>query len=622
MRTKILLVCVAGFFLVAVLANWSDLFSAQASSLKPASQWVLDAKGVKSQRLADKTGRFTAKQVGTPVLKQAGEQVFHEFHGTDGFIIRDQASGSDLGLPKKDMSIAAWVRIDQGASYGGILGCMQDNGHYEKGWLLGYDQERFSFALSSMGADDGDGKLSLIRSKTPFIKGKWYHLVASYDGKLMRLFVNGKLDAEAKDQSGPINYASASPFILGRYRDDDEDFGLVGAIKEVELYHSALSLQQAQGLFDKDSGLAALDPILLPCSFVIAPYLQYPTKNSITICAEASEPVTGVVRYGTRLPLELQAKINEPATFLEAILPNLEPNSKYFYQVECQSRAGGVMQSGVLTFQTAVNTDSPFSFCVIGDTQKNPRMTGKVMKLIWERRPHFLMHVGDVVDNGPEKREWVDELFKPSMDLLCRVPVFPTIGNHEKNHPHYYQYFSLPKPEYYYKYSYGNADFFVIDSNKPLIPGSEQYLWLDRELAASKATWKFTYHHHPAYSSDDNDYGDTWVGASNLGDRNVRFLVPLYEKHGVDICFNGHVHVYERTLPLRTGKVDRKNGVTYVTSGGGGGSLENFAPNPTWFKAEVRSDYHFCQVSIEGNRLNLKAFDHEGRLFDQMDREK
>ena len=88
------------------------------------------------------------------------------------------------------------------------------------------------------------------------------------------------------------------------------------------------------------------------------------------------------------------------------------------------------------------------------------------------------------------------------------------------------------------------------------------------------------------------------------------------------MVFNGHVHVYERTLPIKGGKVDRLKGITYVTSGGGGGSLENFAPTPTWFKAEIRSDYHFCQISITGSRLNLKAFDHEGRLFDQWDKDK
>src|SRR5207244_371535 len=83
--------------------------------------------------------------------------------------------------------------------------------------------------------------------------------------------------------------------------------------------------------------------------------------------------------------------------------------------------------------------------------------------------------------------EWVNELFKPSAELLCRVPVFPAIGNHEKNHAHYYKYFSLPAPEYYYRYRYGNADFFVLDTNKKVGPDSDQYKWLAAELAGAAA---------------------------------------------------------------------------------------------------------------------------------------
>jgi hypothetical protein len=97
----------------------------------------------------------------------------------------------------------------------------------------------------------------------------------------------------------------------------------------------------------------------------------------------------------------------------------------------------------------------------------------------------------------------------------------------------------------------------------------------------------------------------------------LRKLVALYEKHHVDVVFNGHIHVYERTWPIRAGKVDQKAGVTYVTSGGGGGRLENFAANPAFFKQEFRSDFHFCYVTIHQGTFHLKAFDHEGRLFDQ-----
>jgi hypothetical protein len=70
---------------------------------------------------------------------------------------------------------------------------------------------------------------------------------------------------------------------------------------------------------------------------------------------------------------------------------------------------------------------------------------------------------------------------------------------------------------------------------------------------------------------------------------------------------------------MRGGKVDHDKGVVYLTSGGGGATLENFAPTPSWFKAQVRVAYHFCLINIHEGRLECKAFDDQGRLFDSFD---
>ena len=348
--------------------------------------------------------------------------------------------------------------------------------------------------------------------------------------------------------------------------------------------------------------------------FAVAPYLQYATKTAVTVMAETATPLTCTVRYGLNADLK-GAATGPPGTMHELRLENLQPSTKYFYQVTCRGDGAAAVTSSLLTFTTACDSSEAFSFTVIGDTQKNPAVTGKIAKLMWERRPHFVLHMGDVVDNGPDKREWTNELFKPCAELFGRVPVYPCLGNHEKNHPHYYQYFSLPAPENYYHFTYGNAEFFSMDSNQFITPGTKQYEWLDKALSASTAKWKICFHHHPCYTSDADDYGDTYKGGSTLGELKVKFLIPLYEKHKVDLAMNGHVHFYERTHPIKAGKVDRA-GVVYLTSGGGGGKLEDFGPTPTFFKNQNRVDYHYCYFTIFDNVLEGKAFDHEGRLFD------
>lgn len=355
-----------------------------------------------------------------------------------------------------------------------------------------------------------------------------------------------------------------------------------------------------------------------PGEFIVAPYLQFVTRDAIVIMCETTAPTDCVIEFGTEPPYPQRARSAKRETLHEIRLANLQPGTPHFYKVICTDAEGVKTESKLLSFFTAPEADQSWSFALIGDTQRNPAITAQVAANIWKRRPNFVVHLGDVVDSGPDKREWVHDLFAPCRELFGRVAVFPCIGNHEKNHEHYYKYFSLPKPEYYYSFTYANAEFFSIDTNKKVNPGSEQYEWLDNALARSRAAWKICFHHHPAYTSDNDDYGDSFKTAKvPYGDQNARQLAALYEKHNVDFCFNGHIHVYERTWPIRDGKVNKASGVRYITSGGGGGRLEDFSPTPAFFKAEFRSDFHYCYFTVHGGNLYFKAFDKDDRLVDQ-----
>ena len=84
----------------------------------------------------------------------------------------------------------------------------------------------------------------------------------------------------------------------------------------------------------------------------------------------------------------------------------------------------------------------------------------------------------------------------------------------------------------------------------------------------------------------------------------------------MDFDLFGHVHMYERTWPIRDGLVNQENGVIYINSGGAGGGLEDFAPTRNWFTAELQTGHHYCTFSIFDKTINFKAIDHEGRVFD------
>jgi predicted phosphodiesterase len=233
-------------------------------------------------------------------------------------------------------------------------------------------------------------------------------------------------------------------------------------------------------------------------------------------------------------------------------------------------------------------------------------------------RPNLVLHAGDLVDTGTVKSDWTSHFFPAMQPLIGRVPFMPVLGNHEQDAKHYYDYMVLPQPEMYYSFTFGNAEFFMIDGNRTLTEGSKQLLWLDQALENSKATWKFAVLHQPPYTSDSNDYGDTYITNSTRGDTNVQHIIALLEQYGVDICFSGHVHDYERTFPILDGHVKpfEDGGVTYITTAGGGGHLEHFDPTNTWFGHKKANYHHLVYIAIHGNHLEFQAIDEHGQLFD------
>ena len=96
----------------------------------------------------------------------------------------------------------------------------------------------------------------------------------------------------------------------------------------------------------------------------------------------------------------------------------------------------------------------------------------------------------------------------------------------------------------------------------------------------------------------------------------MKFLSPLFEKYGVDIVFNGHIHNYERSYPLKNDKVDMKKGIVYIVTGGGGAILESLKEKRSFFTAESAVTYHYCLVKIVKNYLHMMVYDIEGKLLD------
>jgi hypothetical protein len=459
-------------------------------------------------------------------------------------------------------------------------------------------------------------------------KRYWNHLVGVYSKGMFSLYNNGQLVATEETDLLEFSLGEDARLEVSAFLDNEPYMDLGNAVRLVNIYDEAISESDIKDAYQLQLELLEEGQIFHDFfHYTAGPYLNTVFEDGINILWETDRPASGKVLWGTELPYTDSLIIEEASRLHKVTLENLNTDFPYFYNIQSTSEQGEVIETGNLTFKTAPKAGQPISFAVVGDTEARPFVNDRIAKLIWEERVDFLMLVGDLTDGGQSnlRWQWTHEYFLGMNQLSSRVPVLPAPGNGEGDRVWYDYYHHLPddsKP--YYSYRHGDAEFFMLDTNMGHREREDsefrkkQREWLDEALASSDAKWKFAGHHHPTYSSDENDYGDTMKEQSENGDMEVRNdFVDVYEKHNVDVVFFGHLHSYERTHGIKNESVNNQEGVVYVQTGGGGGNHEKASPTRNWFTRKVFSDYHYTLVNIEDNMLTITVIDAEGRMRDQ-----
>jgi len=238
---------------------------------------------------------------------------------------------AEVTLPASMITAEAWVRIDKPVRWGGIVGALQDNGDKEFGWILGYEDKRFSFAVR---AADGNGRMTYLDAKHNYQTGHWYHVVGTYDGITQRIYVNGALENSATAQRGPILYPPHAFFEIGAYHDQDEYYRMAGLLHEVSVYKEALTPAAIRQRYTRKKGLFPV-PVTLP----FGPYARYVTPDSAEIRWRT------VQASATTLAYELDGTVRHlrdarPTTEHRVTLTGLRPDREYHYWVVFQTDVG------------------------------------------------------------------------------------------------------------------------------------------------------------------------------------------------------------------------------------------------------------------------------------------
>ena len=337
-------------------------------------------------------------------------------------------------------------------------------------------------------------------------------------------------------------------------------------------------------------------------SLIRGPYLQWVRPSSITIAWETIDEVDSVVEYGPTATYGSTATDCDWTTHHEVTLTDLNPYTIYHYRIRSSGQVFGE-GSEDHRFKTAAGPgQTTFTFAVLAETQSgippghfdryrnsadqdHPRSAAKIQAI----NPDFYLHAGGLVFNGSDLAAW-DDFFHFEGNLMSNVTLFPTLGESEGAHYNYFRIFHLPNNERWYSFDYGNAHFVClqIDGHGNANPGSEQYQWVENDLASSDKPWKFVFFHYPPFS-----YGP--VGSKP----EARHVQSLFARYGVDMVFSANDRNYQRFV------VD---GVTYIVTGGGAaytGKLTGGSEFPPVFMERTK---HVMRIAINGNTLNSVAY--------------
>jgi len=358
-----------------------------------------------------------------------------------------------------------------------------------------------------------------------------------------------------------------------------------------------------------------------PLKIVWGPYLQNVTPRSVTLLWTAGEATEGVVEFEAGepklpritgpgkqfIPLPKEKYAQRKASPLskdhEVTLTGLEPGKVYSYRVMSKRSGGGApAASTVDSFCTTPENVKHFTFAIIGDTHAY-RKSREIAGRLFDESPRFILHVGDY-------NRVLSGLLKPYAAVMRRYPMYFARGNHDSVKKQK-QFVSMPGEgkDLYYSFRWGNARFIAVDTNdrKGIKKGGEQYKWLENELKTTKEKWRFVFQHHPIYSA--------WGGKMDPKFDDER---QLLEKYCVHVVFQGHMHNYDRSFPLRDKKVVRSDGVIYITASGACGAQEWFPhPHRPWFVArQWRGESFIGLCNVNGSKAVIQFMTSKGMLFD------
>src|SRR5918999_3559529 len=265
------------------------------------------------------------------------------------------------------------------------------------------------------------------------------------------------------------------------------------------------------------------------------------------------------------------------------------------------------------TTTTSVTSALPdiinFNFAAAGDWGCTSHTTDTVNNIL-DKSPELVLGLGDYAYYGRNANCWFDDI-RP-IDNIMKI----AIGNHDVKGTkltQYMEHFGLT--DQYYSFDYQNVHFTVMSDYVPDEIGSEQYIFVQNDLAKAASDpnidWIVIVHHNNAYSSTANS-----VISGAFGQWKEAYH-PLFEQYNVDLVLQGHHHSYQRSYPIKynidtsrnpiitdknTNNYTNPEGQIFLTVGTGGAGLHPLYGNKAPYLTTAQEEHGFLNVDVTNNK--------------------
>ncbi len=391
--------------------------------------------------------------------------------------------------------------------------------------------------------------------------------------------------------------------------------------------------------------------------------------------AHLSKPVT--------LPV---ARVLDSVRYL-ATLPDLSPGCLYLYRL--------LRDEEVVFSSSAVSPKKKaqaVKFAVFGDIADGTPASRRLAYSVYNAAPDLVVFAGDLVYEDGRVSEYIDKFFPvynaetaspdTGAPLLRSVLSAAALGNHDARWPEdsrvvpagrvpdalgYFHFWNqmdngpaLTREQLgtfnggkkkrkrlawllgkkfmrrsNFSFDYGAVHWLILDGNSHA-DWSSSYLrdWVEADLKASSALWKFVCIHQPPFTHDP----------VYRVEQSIRHLCDIFQDNAVDIVFSGHTHAYERHHPLRffrsdvtaggdSDRVDgdleidrsfdginntRPNGVLYIVSGAGEPSEQAKGDAPAFLSRRIEGKRSFTLCDVRGNAVVLRQVAEDGQEIEQL----